>query len=1094
LEKNMVAEHEDSGPREQRLHEILHAYLQAVDAGQNPDPQELMRQHPEFDAELAAFFDDQEKLDQFAQSMRLETSVRPAGARPPDSVVARSPDHATSEAEAATLAPGEPNPSPNPLPESGRGQGGEVALGIVRYFGDYELLEEIARGGMGVVYKARQVSLNRIVALKMILAGQLASPADVQRFRREAESAASLDHPNIVPIFEVGEHQGQHYYSMGYVEGGSLGERIAKGPLPPREAAGFMKTIAIAIQFAHDHGVIHRDLKPANILLDRNDQPRVTDFGLAKRITLTGPKPTGGPTVAGDVLGTPSYMAPEQAEGKINLVGPLADVYSLGAILYALLTGRPPFQATTPIDALVQVVELEPDRPSKRNPHVPRDLETICLKCLEKRMDRRYGSAGELADDLDRFLNLEPIRARRDSALRRVWGWGRRRPWVVAATLSLLLLLAFGISFSLWAQFKHKKWETLYQEARIKRLLIQRVPARFDEKAQQEMADQAIALLVEAAHMRPDPVLYTEALEVLLSAERGGKRIGPFRSDDEGLGRCLAVSKSTWRNFEGKSGERTEVHAPTMDLGGDGKMLLVRGNNRYAIVEVPKGRIIREGDATWATLGPKNLLAILEDNPGNSTFRILDLVTGNDLGKIPRHPNEPRRMMFSPDGSQLALLFADRLELWTPTLTQLLFRIPRPPNLYPQPIVYSPDGHFVAAENWNTSKAYSITIWKATTGQEYFTLPIAPNYYLDACALSAEGKYISWTGRYWEMRDAGSGRFPTRLGPLEFQIEEVSTGLAAPPFQQTEGLPNPWLNWVLPGEPFHMVPPYWVAKGVSPPMAFSRDCDLFLAGVESEALGFWNLDTRKKIFQVPGKQFAWNFGSSTTVASCRLNRPAGDKYLFSASASDYSAEIDVWNLEQARQNLPAELLLSVDAPSANDAGIFPPHLLVLLVLLGVPWALISNSLLVRNTRTNRAIPFFLFWNSAIFGAGMLLMGSYFLLTLIGCARFQWWYLLIYGFFIYWVVASGTKLLYACLKAEQARVFGFQPSRPLPPPKPRNVPFLVVATIVIVISLVLSVTGLGSEHLQILFLTGLVFLGALAAICLWWIGKRKRFVP
>ena len=259
----------------------------------------------------------------------------------------------------------------------------------VRYFGDYEIIREIARGGMGVVFQARQMSLNRPVALKMILAGQLANDVDVKRFYTEAEAAANLDHPGIVPIYEVGQHEDQHYFSMGFVEGQSLSHRLADGPLPPREAAELIGRVSEAIEFAHQHGVIHRDLKPANILLDKNGNPRVTDFGLAKKI-----ESDSGLTGSGQIMGTPSYMPPEQAGVKRGEVGPAADVYALGATLYALITGRPPFQASTPLDTVLLVVEAEPVPPSRLVPGLPRDLDTICLKCLEKDPRRRYPAPG----------------------------------------------------------------------------------------------------------------------------------------------------------------------------------------------------------------------------------------------------------------------------------------------------------------------------------------------------------------------------------------------------------------------------------------------------------------------------------------------------------------------------------------------------------------------------------------------------------------------------------------------------------------------------------------------------------------------------
>ena len=241
-----------------------------------------------------------------------------------------------------------------------------VALGekpddrTIRYFGDYQLLEEIARGGMGVVFKARQTSLNRTVALKMILAGKLASPVLVQRFQTEAEAAANLKHPNIVAIHEVGEHEGQHYFSMDYIEGQTLAERMRQGPMPLKQAARCVQTIAGAIHYAHQRGVLHRDLKPSNILLDRQGQPHVTDFGLAKLV-----EQGSSLTQSQDVMGTPSYMAPEQAAGDMKQLTTAADIYSLGAILYELLTGRPPFRAGTGLETMRQVMEQDPVPPSR---------------------------------------------------------------------------------------------------------------------------------------------------------------------------------------------------------------------------------------------------------------------------------------------------------------------------------------------------------------------------------------------------------------------------------------------------------------------------------------------------------------------------------------------------------------------------------------------------------------------------------------------------------------------------------------------------------------------------------------------------------
>jgi serine/threonine protein kinase/WD40 repeat protein len=309
----------------------------------------------------------------------------------------------------------------------------------------YEILAELGRGGMGVVYQARQVALNRVVALKMIQAGRLASADEVQRFRMEAEAAASLDHPNIVRIYEVGTHQGQHFLAMKLVDGGTLAQHLPRYRADFRAAARLVETAARAVHHAHQHGILHRDLKPANVLLDAQGEPHVTDFGLAKRL-----QGGAGPTQSGAIVGTPCYMAPEQAAGTNRGLTTAVDVHALGAILYELLTGRPPFRGETAMETLLQVREQEAVPPRRLQPKVPRDLETICLKCLHKEPVRRYATALALAEDLYRFQAGEPIQARPTSTVERAVKWVKRRPLVAGLLAALVGLVAVSLAVLTW--------------------------------------------------------------------------------------------------------------------------------------------------------------------------------------------------------------------------------------------------------------------------------------------------------------------------------------------------------------------------------------------------------------------------------------------------------------------------------------------------------------------------------------------------------------------------------------------------------------------------------------------------------------------
>ncbi|HKX60675.1 MAG TPA: serine/threonine-protein kinase [Verrucomicrobiae bacterium] len=567
--------------------------------------------------------------------------------------------------------------------------------GVIRPLGDYELLEEIARGGMGVVYRARQKSLNRLVAVKVLLAAQFAK--DTRRFRREAQLAASLSHPNIVSIYEVGECDGQPYFSMELIEGRSLAELSREQPLGARRAAELTKTIAEAVHFAHERHLLHRDLKPSNVLVDAFDAPHVTDFGLAKRsdgdadLTLTG-----------QVLGTPSYMPPEQAEAKGRQGTVAGDVYSIGAILYQLLTGRAPFLAETLTQTLRLVIESEPISPRLLNPNVPRDLETICSKCLEKDPQRRYASTQELADELGCFLRDEPIRARRISAPARLMRWCRRKPALASALgfgAALLLVVAIGSPIAIIRiNGARKAAEAAREQA---------------ERSRKQEAE--LRVRAEAAEGATEQQLYTALLEqaraTVLTSEAGHRvraldavrRAGAISNSAALRGVAISALGLPDLRFERELPIGPGVMLPALDPAFE-RIALPRLSNSveirsvadehllatlpastnlpaYTVLWSPDGRFLavnRDYDSTsrlrdvevWEVATAKRLLLLRGSLWGANSFhphlpRILvgrppatastwDLETGRELTGL-RLAGEPMDLKFAPDGESFSV-------------------------------------------------------------------------------------------------------------------------------------------------------------------------------------------------------------------------------------------------------------------------------------------------------------------------------------------------------------------------------------------------------------------------------------------------------
>jgi len=745
----------DADGHEEPIAEVLGRYLEAAEAGRAPSLAELLAQHPDLAGELTVFFDQQERFALLVAPLREaagavcedEPTLADPQARMP-SVPARQARHA----EHARPDPRETLDVPPPTDGGGAdggGGGGEdgatgggdadepLARGTrARYFGDYELHKVLGRGGMGIVYRARQISLNRPVALKMLKSDVLATEDERRRFQNEAEAVALLDHPHIVPILEVGEHEGRRYFSMKLIAGSSLERKLEEYASDPKAAARLLATVAEAVHHAHQRGILHRDLKPANILLDDRGRPHVTDFGLAKRVEGDSEM-----TQSGAILGTPAYMSPEQASGRRGAVTTASDVYGLGAVLYALLAGRAPFVGDTVMDTIQQVRERAPVPPSKLNHRTPSDLEVICLKCLEKDAARRYGSAQALADDLHRYLAGEPITARRTGSRERAWLWCKRNPGLAVANITAAVLttvLAIGSTSAAWIyrdQRNTLETEQGKTQANLTRALSAEKGAR-DQLDQTQKAERQARLAQGQSLVSEGAALQRTGLigQRFESLDRLGQAAQILGADPEGRKQLPEI-----RNQAIAALGLTDLCVSWQRDFGDVGVSVDAALERYAVMEPSGGAVVRrlDDDRELVRLPPPDrrdfwyaqsefspdgelLVARYGLHDVGAMFQIWHLASREPL--LSRSGSEVLGLAFHPDGRHLACRAPEGgIAVWDRVERRMVRRLlsdltPRYQTWTPLQLAFDPEGRRLAV-NSADQKAQRVMIVEFETGR-----------------------------------------------------------------------------------------------------------------------------------------------------------------------------------------------------------------------------------------------------------------------------------------------------------------------------------------------------------------------------------------